>query len=103
MVAFRAGVVVLRASLDTRDDPAGLRAPEVRRTADMLRVALILALSITRRAGIMNGFFLPILLIRIHYRHELAYGLRRSTIILSVRRLCRVLAPKVGKPQGVLG
>src|SRR4029077_2936968 len=44
-----------------------------------------------------------ILLVRTHYRHDVAYGFRRWAIILSVRRLCRVLAPKVGKPQGVLG
>jgi hypothetical protein len=50
--------VAFRARVDTRDGVAGLRAPEARRAADMLRDALILALSITRRAGIMVGFVL---------------------------------------------
>src|SRR5438445_4870341 len=56
VVVFRAGVVAFRARVDTRDTrdgAAGLRAPEARRAADMLRDALILALSVTRRAGIM--------------------------------------------------
>jgi hypothetical protein len=60
VVVFRAGVVVFRTRVDTRDtrDGADLRAPEARRAADMLRDALILALSVTRRAGIMFGFVL---------------------------------------------
>jgi hypothetical protein len=50
-MAFRAGLV-------TRDGVAGLRVREARRAADMLRDALIFALSVTRRAGIMIGFVL---------------------------------------------
>jgi hypothetical protein len=50
-MAFRAGLV-------TRDGAAGLRAREARRAADMLRDALIFALSVTRRAGIMISFVL---------------------------------------------
>ena len=50
-MAFRAGLV-------TRDGAAGLRAREALRAADMLRDALIFALSVTRRAGIMIGFVL---------------------------------------------
>jgi hypothetical protein len=49
-------VVIFRAGLDARNGLAGFRAPEARRAADMLRDTLILALSLTRRAGIMNGF-----------------------------------------------
>jgi hypothetical protein len=61
VVVFRAGVVVFRTRVDTRDTRDGaadLRAPEARRAADMLRDGLILALSVTRRAGIMIGFVL---------------------------------------------
>lgn len=34
---------------------------------------------------------------------EIRQGLRRSAMTRSVRRLCRVFAPSVGKPHGVLG
>jgi hypothetical protein len=103
--------VAFRAGLDTRDGVAGLRALEARRAADIFRDALMVALSVTRRAGVMIGLVLLyfsnfILLTRTDYFQDLlslAYGLRRSTIILSVRRLCRVFAPRVGKPQGVCG
>ncbi len=68
-------------------------------------MAVIRELSITRRAGF------------IFYRSEncnkllftlkagntglMGYGLRRSTIIRSLLRFFRVLAPSVGNPHGV--
>jgi uncharacterized membrane protein len=44
--------------LDTRDRTADLRALEPRRAAAMLRVALMVVLSITRRAGIIFCYIL---------------------------------------------
>ncbi len=61
--------VVFRAGLDARDDADGLPAPEPRRAAEMLRDALIVALFVTRRAGIIIGI-LPILLTRTYYRQS---------------------------------
>jgi hypothetical protein len=51
-------VLTFRAGLDARDGVAGLCVPEGRRAADMLRDALMVTLSVTRRAGIMIGLFL---------------------------------------------
>jgi hypothetical protein len=47
--------------LDTRDRTADLRALELRRAAAMLRDALMVVLSITRRAGIMFRYVLILL------------------------------------------
>ena len=69
----------------------------------MLRVALMVVLSITRRAGIIFTTSL-ILLIRTHFRQNQSRDyFRRCAMFLSVRRLCRVFAPNVGKPHGVWG
>jgi len=102
--------VVLRTALATRGRAAGLRALEARRARVTLRDALIVGLSITRRAGIMIHYTFyftspyPILLMRtLAVKTFSSCYLRRSAIMRSVRRLCRVLAPSVGKPQGVFG
>jgi hypothetical protein len=98
-------VVVFRTGLDTRDRTADLRALELLRTPATLRDALMVVLSITRRAGIIDSYILDFTnsyrLLPKLTRSFLYF--RRSAIILSVRRLCRVFAPRVGKPQGVWG
>jgi len=77
---------------------ACFRAPEARRAAARLicETPMALSVNISGRAGI--GPFL--LKSGLPFSR---YFFRRSAIIRSVRRLCRVLAPSVGKPQGVCG
>src|SRR5712691_12340289 len=90
-VAFCAGLTAFVG----RWAAADLRARLVRRAAARVdRDALIVLLSSTRRAG-----FIYLLL----QNPSSPQGLRRSTMTLSERRLLRVLAPRVGKPQGVCG